>query len=32
VRLSKPRLGDNGQRAIFEFVERTPPETEPAGE
>lgn len=24
VRLSKPRLGDNGQRAILEFVERTP--------
>jgi len=24
VKLSKPRLGDNGQRAILEFVERTP--------
>lgn len=24
LRLSKPRLGDNGQRAILEFVERTP--------
>ena len=24
VRLAKPRLGDNGQRAILEFVERTP--------
>lgn len=23
MRLSKPRLGDNGERAIFEFVERT---------
>jgi large subunit ribosomal protein L17 len=29
VKLSKPRLGDNGQRAIFEFVERTR-EEEPA--
>jgi large subunit ribosomal protein L17 len=26
VKLSKPRLGDNGQRAIIEFVERTPRE------
>jgi len=26
VRLAKPRLGDNGQRAILEFVERTPAE------
>ena len=26
VKLSKPRLGDNGQRAIFELVERTPRE------
>jgi large subunit ribosomal protein L17 len=32
LRLSKPRLGDNGQRAIFEFVERTPRETETAEE
>ena len=24
VKLSKPRLGDGGQRAILEFVERTP--------
>ena len=24
LKLSKPRLGDNGQRAILEFVERTP--------
>jgi large subunit ribosomal protein L17 len=23
LRLSKPRLGDNGERAILEFVERT---------
>ena len=23
LKLSKPRLGDNGQRAILEFVERT---------
>jgi large subunit ribosomal protein L17 len=26
LKLSKPRLGDNGQRAIREFVERTPAE------
>ena len=26
LRLSKPRLGDNGERAILEFVERTPEE------
>jgi large subunit ribosomal protein L17 len=26
LKLSKPRLGDNGQRAILEFVERTPKE------
>lgn len=26
LRLSKPRLGDNGQRALLEFVERTPEE------
>jgi len=24
LKLSKPRLGDNGQRVILEFVERTP--------
>jgi len=24
LKLSKPRLGDNGQRAVLEFVERTP--------
>lgn len=30
LKLSKPRLGDNGQRAILEFVERTPPEKPPA--
>src|SRR5262245_290760 len=26
LKLGKPRLGDNGQRAILEFVERTPKE------
>lgn len=26
LHLSKPRLGDNGQRSIVEFVERTPKE------
>lgn len=26
LKLSKPRLGDNGARAILEFVERTPKE------
>jgi large subunit ribosomal protein L17 len=26
LHLSKPRLGDNGQRVIFELVERTPKE------
>jgi large subunit ribosomal protein L17 len=26
LKLSKPRLGDNGTRAILEFVERTPEE------
>jgi large subunit ribosomal protein L17 len=26
LKLTKPRLGDNGQRAILEFVERTPEE------
>ena len=29
LRLSKPRLGDNGERAILEFVERTPAEDMP---
>lgn len=28
LKLSKPRLGDNGTRAILELVERTPKETE----
>ena len=28
LKLSKPRLGDNGQRAILELVERTPAEEE----
>lgn len=28
LKLAKPRLGDNGQRAIIEFVERTPSEVE----
>jgi len=31
LKLSKPRLGDNGERAILEFVERTP-EDEPQEE
>jgi len=26
LHLSKPRLGDNGERALLEFVERTPEE------
>ena len=26
LKLAKPRLGDNGKRAIIEFVERTPAE------
>jgi large subunit ribosomal protein L17 len=26
LKLSKPRLGDNGTRVIFELVERTPKE------
>ena len=30
LKLARPRLGDNGQRAILEFVERTPKETAPA--
>jgi large subunit ribosomal protein L17 len=29
LKLMKPRLGDNGQRVVMEFVERTP---EPEGE
>jgi large subunit ribosomal protein L17 len=28
LKLAKPRLGDNGQRAIIELVERTPEEVE----
>jgi large subunit ribosomal protein L17 len=32
LRLSKPRLGDNGQRVILEFVERTPREDEAASD
>jgi large subunit ribosomal protein L17 len=28
LKLAKPRLGDNGQRALIEFVERTPAEVE----
>ncbi|MBK7643486.1 MAG: 50S ribosomal protein L17 [Planctomycetes bacterium] len=33
LKLSKPRLGDNGARAILEFVERTPKEkAEPVAE
>jgi large subunit ribosomal protein L17 len=33
LKLSKPRLGDNGARAILEFVERTPKaEAVPAAE
>ncbi|HEV8111259.1 MAG TPA: 50S ribosomal protein L17 [Planctomycetota bacterium] len=27
LRLAKPRVGDNGQRAILEFVERSPKES-----
>jgi large subunit ribosomal protein L17 len=30
LKLSKPRLGDNGQRVILEFVERTPKDTDEA--
>jgi large subunit ribosomal protein L17 len=30
LRLSKNRLGDNGQRVILEFVERTPKDAAPA--
>ena len=32
LKLSKPRLGDNGQRAILEFVERTPKDDDAADE
>ena len=32
LKLEKPRLGDNGQRALIEFVERTPPQTEDGDE
>ncbi len=32
LKLSKPRLGDNGQRVILEFVERTPEGEEEATE
>ena len=28
IKLAKPRLGDNGERAILEFVERTPREAD----
>jgi large subunit ribosomal protein L17 len=28
LKLAKPRLGDNGKRAIIEFVERTPSDDE----
>jgi len=31
LKLSKPRLGDNGERVILEFVERSP-KAEPAAE
>ena len=31
LKLAKPRLGDNGERAILEFVERTP-KVEEAGD
>ncbi len=32
LKLSKPRLGDAGERAIIEFVERTPAEAEVAAD
>ena len=32
LKLSKNRLGDNGERAILEFVERTPREAAAAAE
>jgi large subunit ribosomal protein L17 len=32
LHLSKPRLGDNGQRSIVEFVERTPKPEQPAAQ
>ena len=32
LRLNRPRLGDNGQRVVLEFVERTPEAAETAAE
>ena len=32
LKLGKPRLGDNGERALLEFVERTPKEEAAAAE
>ena len=32
LKLSKPRLGDKGERAILEFVERTPEDDDMDGE
>ena len=32
LRLNRPRLGDNGQRVVLEFVERTPEAVETAAE
>ncbi len=32
LKLAKPRLGDNGQRVILEFVERTPEDEADEGE
>lgn len=32
LRMAKNRLGDNGERALLEFVERTPKEETPAAE
>lgn len=32
LRLAKPRVGDNGSRAILEFVERTPKEKKETAE
>jgi large subunit ribosomal protein L17 len=32
LRLNKPRLGDNGQRVVIEFVERTPEEDTSEGD
>ena len=31
LKLAKPRLGDGGERAVIEFVERSAVEEEPAG-